>query len=149
MAKRPPRRKTPPAPRRRLTAGDWKELVAAARQARLHAYAPFSGYSVGAALRCSDGQIVTGCNVENASYGLTLCAERLAVFKAVSEGIQEFEAVAVVVDSPRLASPCGPCRQILWEFCGDIPVRMENLRGKRITRALSRLLPLPFDSDNL
>ena len=140
---------TAPAAGRRLTAADWKELVTAAREARRRAHAPFSKYPVGAALRTRDGRIITGCNVENASYGLTLCAERLAVFKAVSEGIKEFDAIVVVVDSPKLASPCGACRQILWEFCGDIPVRMENLRARTLTRRLSRLLPLPFDSDNL
>jgi cytidine deaminase len=92
---------------------------------------------------------VTGCNIENASYGLTMCAERVAVFKAVSEGMRGFDAIAVVVDSPKLAAPCGPCRQILWEFCGDIWVRMENLRGRGVTRRMSELLPMAFDQGNL
>jgi cytidine deaminase len=125
------------------------EIVRLARAARESAHAPFSGYKVGAALRARAGEVVTGCNVENASYGLTMCAERVAVFKAVSEGMRGFDAIAVVVDSPRPAAPCGPCRQILWEFCGDIWVRMENLRGRGLTRRMSELLPLPFDQGNL
>ena len=125
------------------------EISRIAREARELAHAPFSGFKVGAALRTRAGEIVTGCNVENASYGLTMCAERVAVFKAVSEGIRRFDAIAVVVDSPRPAAPCGPCRQILWEFCGDIWVRMENLRGRGFTRRMSQLLPMPFDQSNL
>jgi cytidine deaminase len=125
------------------------EIVRLARAAREAAHAPFSGYKVGAALRARAGEVVTGCNVENASYGLTMCAERVAVFKAVSEGMRGFDAIAVVVDSPKLAAPCGPCRQILWEFCGDIWVRMENLRGRGVTRRMSELLPMAFDQGNL
>jgi cytidine deaminase len=125
------------------------EIVRLARAARESAHAPFSGYKVGAALRARAGEVVTGCNVENASYGLTMCAERVAVFKAVSEGMRGFDAIAVVVDSPKLAAPCGPCRQILWEFCGDIWVRMENLRGRGVTRRMSELLPMAFDQGNL
>jgi cytidine deaminase len=125
------------------------EIVRLARTARESAHVPFSGYKVGAALRTRAGEVVTGCNIENATYGLTLCAERVAVFKAVSEGLRGFEAVAVVVDSPKLAAPCGPCRQILWEFCGDIWVRMENLRGRGVTRRMSELLPMAFDQGNL
>jgi cytidine deaminase len=104
---------------------------------------------VGAALRTRGGLIVTGCNIENASYGLTLCAERVAAFKAVSEGLRSFDAIAVVVDAARLAAPCGPCRQVLWELCGDIWVHMANLRGRDLTLRLSELLPLPFDDRNL
>ena len=125
------------------------EIVRLARAARESAHAPFSKYKVGAALRARAGEVVTGCNVENASYGLTMCAERVAVFKAVSEGMRGFDAIAVVVDSPKLAAPCGPCRQILWEFCGDIWVRMENLRGRGVTRRMSELLPMAFDQGNL
>jgi cytidine deaminase len=125
------------------------EISRIAREAREFAHAPFSGFKVGAALRTREGEIVTGCNIENASYGLTMCAERVAVFKAVSEGIRRFDAIAVVVDSPRPAAPCGPCRQILWEFCGDIWVRMQNLRGRGFTRRMSQLLPMPFDQSNL
>lgn len=126
-----------------------KEVVELARTARESAHAPFSGYKVGAALRTKAGEVVTGCNIENATYGLTLCAERVAVFKAISEGIRGFDAVAVVVDSPKLAAPCGSCRQILWEFCGDIWVRMENLKGRGVTRRMSELLPMAFDQGNL
>ena len=130
-------------------APDLHDLVDYAREARKRAHAPFSKFKVGAALRTKDGWIVTGCNIENASYGLTLCAERTAVFKAVSEGLRDFDAIAVVVDAAKLAAPCGPCRQILWEFCGDIWVRMETLGGKRKTLRMSELLPLPFDQSNL
>jgi len=124
-------------------------LMRLARQARRRAFAPFSRFKVGAALRTRTGEVVTGCNVENASYGLTLCAERVAVFKAVSEGIRGFEAIAVVADSRRLTPPCGPCRQILWEFCGDITVHMADLHGRTRTMRLSELLPFPFDRSNL
>ena len=134
--------------RRRLPPG-LPALAALAADARLHAHAPFSKFKVGAALLTRSGEIVTGCNIENASYGLTLCAERVAVFKAVSEGLREFEAIAVVADSPRLTAPCGPCRQILWEFCGNIAVRLQDLRGRSRTLAVAELLPLPFDRRNL
>ena len=126
-----------------------RDIVRLARDARESAHAHFSRYKVGAALRAKAGEVVTGCNIENASYGLTMCAERVAVFKAVSEGMRGFDAIAVVVDSPKLAAPCGPCRQILWEFCGDIWVRMENLRGRGVTRRMSELLPMAFDQGNL
>jgi cytidine deaminase len=131
------------------TAPGFRELVRYAKKARANAHAPFSRFKVGAALRTRSGEIVTGCNIENATYGLTLCAERTAVFKAVSEGFKRFDAVAVVVDSPQLAAPCGACRQILWEFCGDIWVHMQNLTGKSKTLRLAELLPLPFDRRNL
>ena len=122
------------------------EIARLARAARESAHAPFSRFKVGAALRARSGEVVTGCNIENASYGLTMCAERVAVFKAVSEGMRGFEAIAVVVDSPHLAAPCGPCRQILWEFAGDIEVILANLRRETGRHALSALLPLPFDA---
>jgi len=134
--------------RRALPAG-MTALAALAEDARRQAHAPFSKFKVGAALLTRSGEIVTGCNIENASYGLTLCAERVAVFKAVSEGLREFEAMAVVADSPRLTAPCGPCRQILWEFCGDIAVRLQDLHGRSRTLRVSKLLPLPFDRRNL
>jgi cytidine deaminase len=104
---------------------------------------------VGAALKTRTGEIVTGCNIENASYGLTMCAERVAVFKAVSEGLSGFDLIAVVADSKRLTPPCGPCRQILWEYCGDLVVHMRDLEGRSRTLRLSELLPMPFDSGNL
>jgi len=126
-----------------------RELVRLARGARRRAHAPYSRFKVGAALRTRAGAIVTGCNVENASYGLTMCAERVAVFKAISEGVRRFDAVAVVADAKLVAAPCGPCRQILWEFCGDIWVHMENLSGGSRTVRLAELLPMPFDRRNL
>ena len=126
-----------------------QELARKARQARHRAHAPFSRFKVGAALRTTSGEIVTGCNIENASYGLTICAERVAVFKAVSDGLRRFDAISVAVDSPRLAAPCGPCRQILWEFCGDIWVHMVDLGRKTLTVRMSELLPYPFDRRNL
>ena len=130
-------------------AGELKDLARLARQARRRAHAPYSHFKVGAALRVRSGEIVTGCNVENASYGLTLCAERVAVFKALSEGFRRFDAITVVADSKRVTAPCGPCRQILWEMCGDIWVRMENLKGQGQGCWLRDLLPLPFDRRNL
>jgi cytidine deaminase len=138
-----PRRRRPPA------AGQTATLVELARDARKQAHAPYSKFKVGAALLASSGEIVTGCNIENASYGLTLCAERVAVFKAVSEGFRDFEAIAVVADSPRPTAPCGPCRQILWEFCGDIWVHMARPGRKATSYRMSELLPLPFDGRNL
>jgi cytidine deaminase len=121
------------------------DLLAAARRARDHAVAPFSKFQVGAALRTADGQVVTGCNVENATYGLTVCAERVAVFKAVSEGVSAFTHVVVVADTEAPTPPCGACRQILWEFCGDVEVILANLSGETGRYRMSRLLPLPFD----
>lgn len=125
------------------------ELARRARLARRRAHAPFSRFKVGAALRTAAGEIVTGCNIENASYGLTICAERVAVFKAVSDGQRRFDAISVAVDSSKLAAPCGPCRQILWELCGDIWVHMVDLGRKRLTVRMSELLPYPFDRRNL
>jgi cytidine deaminase len=124
-------------------------MVALAREARERAQAPYSGFRVGAALKTRRGEIVTGANIESATYGLTMCAERVAVFKAVSEGLDGFEAIAVVADSERLTPPCGPCRQVLWEYCGDLLVHMADLRGRSASRRLRRLLPMPFDSGNL
>lgn len=120
-------------------------LVAAARAAREHAVADFSGFKVGAALETAGGVIVTGCNVENASYGLTICAERVAIFKALSEGHRSFRQIAVVADTGSPTPPCGACRQIIWEFCGDIPVVLANLREVTATLPMRDLLPLPFD----
>ena len=121
------------------------ELVAAARRARRHAHARFSGFKVGAALETDDGTIVTGCNVENASYGLTICAERVAMFKAISEGHRKFRRVAVVADTQTPTPPCGACRQILWEFGGDLEVVIANLRRELGRYQLADLLTLPFD----
>jgi cytidine deaminase len=121
-------------------------LVDAARRAREHAVARFSGFKVGAALETADGTIVTGCNVENATYGLTVCAERVAMFKALSEGHREFTRVAVVADTEDPTPPCGACRQILWEFGGDLEVVLANLTTDKGTYRLKDLLPLPFDA---
>ena len=120
-------------------------LVSAALAVRENAFAPFSKFKVGAALEGLDGRIHTGCNVENATYGLTLCAERVAVFKGISEGARRFKRVAVAADTDRLTPPCGACRQILWEFCGDVDIILVNLRGKIETYRLKDLFPKPFD----
>jgi cytidine deaminase len=122
------------------------ELIAAARQARRHAQAAFSGFKVGAALETADGTIVTGCNIENATYGLTVCAERVAMFKALSEGHRRFRAIAVVADTREPTPPCGACRQILWEFGGDLEVILANLRRETGRYRLADLLPSPFDA---
>jgi cytidine deaminase len=122
------------------------ELVAAARRAREHAHAPFSHFTVGAALETADGTIVTGCNVENATYGLTICAERVAMFKAISEGHRSFTRIAVVADTGEATPPCGACRQILWEFGGDLEVVLANLREEKGIHRLKTLLPLAFDA---
>jgi cytidine deaminase len=123
-----------------------KDLVEAAREVRNRAHAPFSDFKVGAALETAGGEIVTGCNVENASYGLTMCAERVAIFKAISEGEKDFTRLAVIADTEELTPPCGACRQIIWEFCGDIPVTMANLKGETETLQMSELLPRAFDT---
>jgi cytidine deaminase len=120
-------------------------LVAAARAARRHAQAPFSGFQVGAALECADGSVVTGCNIENATYGLTVCAERVALWKALSEGRTAFVRVAVVADTDRPTPPCGACRQLLWEYCGDIEIVLANLHDETGRLRLAALLPMPFD----
>ena len=124
-------------------------MVDAAVRAREHAHAPFSKFKVGAALLGEDGQIYTGCNVENATYGLTVCAERVAVFKAVSEGVRKFRRIVVAADTNVLTPPCGACRQILWEFCGDIEVILTNLQGKTESLRLKDLFPRPFDASFL
>jgi cytidine deaminase len=126
-----------------------ENLVTAAKQARENAHAPYSNFRVGAALRGSSGRIFSGCNVENATYGLTVCAERVAIFKAISEGERGFSAIAVVTDTEKLTPPCGACRQLIWEFCGDVPVTMANLGGKRETLQMKELFPKPFDDSNL
>jgi len=124
-------------------------LIEAALAARKNAHAPFSHFPVGAAIEDSDGHIHTGCNVENATYGLTICAERVAVFKAISEGARTFTRVAVAADTNALTPPCGACRQILWEFCGDIELTLVNPRGKTETFRLKDLFPRPFDASFL
>ena len=121
-------------------------LVKAARTARRHAVATFSGFKVGAALETADGVIVTGCNVENATYGLTVCAERVAMFTALAAGHRRFRRIAVVADTVAPTPPCGACRQVLWEFGGDLEVVLANLRRETGRHRLADLLPLPFDA---
>jgi cytidine deaminase len=125
------------------------DLIAAASLARENAHAPYSNFRVGAAVRARSGRVFTGCNVENSTYGLTLCAERVAIFKAISEGERGFDAVAVVTDTDALTPPCGACRQIIWEFCGDAEVVLANLKGKVEVHRMSVLFPQPFDSSML
>ena len=134
-----------PAKGAKRQAGGKTVLTEVARRARNRAVAPYSNFKVGAAIETRTGRIYSGCNIENASYGLTLCAERVAVFKAVSEGELNFRRVAVVADTAELTPPCGACRQILWEFCGDIEIVLANLRGKTRTVRLASLLPEPFE----
>jgi len=122
------------------------DLVAAARRAREHAHAPFSHFNVGAALEAADGTVITGCNVENATYGLTICAERVAMFKAISEGHRAFTRIAIIADTNQPTPPCGACRQILWEFGGNLEVILANLQHEKGTHRLEDLLPLPFDA---
>src|SRR5690242_2436028 len=124
-------------------------LIRAALAAREHAHAEFSKFKVGAALEDEAGRVHTGCNVENATYGLTICAERVAVFKAISEGARRFRRIAVAADTDKLTPPCGACRQILWEFCGDIEVILTNLQGKTESLQLKDLFPRPFDASFL
>ena len=124
-------------------------LIAAALAVRENAHAPFSKFKVGAALEDESGRIFAGCNVENATYGLTCCAERVAVFKAISEGARRFVRVAVAADTDTLTPPCGACRQILWEFCGDVELVLANPRGRSETMRLGTLFPRAFDASFL
>jgi cytidine deaminase len=122
------------------------DLVDAARRAREHADASFSNFKVGAALETADGSIITGCNIENATYGLTMCAERVAIFMGLSEGHRVFVRIAIVADTDAPTPPCGACRQILWEFAGNIEIQLANLKGEMVVHHLKNLLPLPFDA---
>jgi cytidine deaminase len=121
-------------------------LLQTALDARLRAHAPFSKFLVGAAIECDDGRIFGGCNIENSSYGLTICAERTAIFRAVAEGARRFTRIAIVVDTPTLTPPCGACRQVLWDLCGDLEVILFNLQGQRESFRLAELLPRAFDA---
>ena len=122
------------------------DLIDAAKAVRENAYAPFSSFKVGAAIETDDGEIIDGCNVESASYGLTVCAERVAIWKAISQGKRKITRIAVVADTEELTPPCGVCRQIIWEFGGDIPVIFANLHGKVETVQMKDLLPRAFDT---
>ncbi|HEV2884942.1 MAG TPA: cytidine deaminase [Pyrinomonadaceae bacterium] len=123
-----------------------QELVETAKEARLRSIAPFSGFLVGAALRTEDGKVYTGCNVESASYGLTVCAERVAIWKALSEGERCFTELAVVADTESITPPCGTCRQIIWEFCKNATIILGNLRGETQIVSIRELLPRAFDA---
>jgi cytidine deaminase len=133
-------------PRRVKDRGGEVDLVAAARRAREHADAAFSHFKVGAALETGDGTVITGCNIENATYGLTICAERVAMFKALSEGHRIFTRIAIVADTEAPTPPCGACRQILWEFGGNLEIELANLKERKGRHQLKDLLPLPFDA---
>ena len=123
---------------------DWEPLIAAARDVRARAHAPYSRFTVGAALLMEDGSIVTGCNVENRSYGLSLCAERNAVTAAVGRGLEKPQAVVVVTSSSPPSAPCGMCRETLRELVEDVPILLVNLEGERLERTLAKLLPDSF-----
>jgi len=129
------------------TPSERESLIAAASEARLHAYAPYSDFAVGAAVLTADGRIFTGVNVENASYGLTICAERSAISAAAGAGVRQITAVAV--RSANGASPCGACRQVLSEFAGDIPVYIVDNDDQIGETTLGHLLPDQFGSDFL
>ena len=129
-----------------MSGSDRRSLVEAARRARENAVAQFSNFKVGAALETTDGTVITGCNVENATYGLTICAERVAMFKALSEGHRSFSRVAIVADTEAPTPPCGACRQILWEFGGDLQILLANLKEAKGSFRLKDLLPMPFDA---
>ncbi len=123
-----------------------KDLLELARQARQHARCQYSGFAVGAALQGKDGRVFTGCNVENASYGLTICAERVALLKALSEGADKFTRIAIVAESDRPTPPCGPCRQLLWEYAGDLDVILGDLKKQTARFPLRELFPHPFEA---
>jgi cytidine deaminase len=122
------------------------DLIREAKAARNNARAPYSQFKVGAALETRQGKTYSGCNVENSTYGLTVCAERVAVWKALSEGASQFRRMAVVADTQALTPPCGACRQIIWEYCGDIEILLANLQGEKATYQMSQLFPAPFDA---
>ena len=126
-----------------------RELIPDAIRARDNAHAPFSNFKVGAALEDENGRVFTGCNIENATFGLTLCAERVAVFKALSEGARKFRRIVVAADTVKLTPPCGACRQILWEFCGDMEIVLANLAGDVESLQLATLFPRAFDASFL
>ena len=125
---------------------DFQPLINAALEARKHSIAPFSGFLVGAAVKTDNGKVYTGCNVESASYGLTVCAERVAIWKALSEGEKNFTELAVVADTETLTPPCGTCRQILWEFARGATIVFANLDGKSETIQVADLIPRAFDA---
>jgi cytidine deaminase len=123
-----------------------EELIQIATDARLCSLAPFSKFLVGASLRTVEGKIYTGCNIESASYGLTVCAERVAIWKALSDCERDFTDLVVVVDTEQLTPPCGTCRQIIWEYCKQAKITLANLRGQRQEVHIADLLPRAFDA---
>ena len=125
---------------------DFQPLIDAALRARLQSVAPFSKFLVGAAVKTENGKVYTGCNIESASYGLTVCAERVAIWKALSEGERHFAALAVVADTEVLTPPCGTCRQIIWEFARGAKIVFANLNGQSETFQIADLLPRAFDA---
>src|SRR5258705_10714093 len=125
------------------------ELIAKATEARERALAPYSDFKVGAAIETRDGKIYTGCNIENASYGLSICAERIALWKALREGAKDFRHMAIISNAETLTSPCGACRQLLWEYCGDIPIYLHSLKGLHEEHRLAELFPHPFDNRSI
>jgi len=125
------------------------DLITRALEAREKALAPYSGFKVGAAIETRDGRVYTGCNIENISYGLSICAERVALWKALSDGAREFREMAIVTAAEILTSPCGACRQLLWEYCGDITIQLHSTKGLNKLHRLAELFPYPFDSRSL
>lgn len=122
------------------------EVDEIAKQARLQSVAPFSRFLVGAAVRATSGKIYSGCNIESASYGLTVCAERVAIWKALSEGERDFTELSIVADTGSLTPPCGTCRQIIWEFCKNAKIKLLNLHGQSEEVSIRELLPRAFDA---
>jgi cytidine deaminase len=129
-----------------LSVEGFQQLIETAKAARLQSLAPFSNFLVGAAVKTEDGKVYTGCNIESASYGLTVCAERVAIWKALSEGERKFTELAIVADTGSLTPPCGTCRQIIWEFCKNATIVLANLRGETQTCSIRELLPRAFDA---
>ena len=127
----------------------YEKLIKVAEEARLRAYVPYSKFKVGAALLTKGKKIYSGCNIENASFGLAICAERVAIFKAISEGSNQFEAIAIVCDSKKPCFPCGACRQVISEFGKEIIIINSNLRGKVEIKSINNLLPDAFGKENL
>lgn len=123
-----------------------EQLIETAKAARVRSVAPFSNFMVGAALQTKDGKVFTGCNIESASYGLTVCAERVAIWKALSDGERDFTDLVIVADTETLTPPCGTCRQIIWEFAKHAKIVLANLQGQREEREIKELLPSAFDA---
>ncbi len=128
---------------------DINELINKAKNAREHSYSPYSRFKVGAALKTKNGMVFTGCNIENSSYSLSICAEREAIFKAISAGERDLDTIAIVTDSDKLTTPCGACRQVMWEFSKDMTVIVANLKGKKKEFKIKELLAHPFGKDTL